>query len=92
MDEKRVKIIQLLTVTAVIFFILLLTAMVLNLVKLAGLSGKKSALEAQLTRLDEIIALNNDNIEYRNTAEYIEQYAREYLNMQGKNDIAFIGK
>lgn len=91
-EEKRIKIMQLITVAAVILFILLAVALVTNLVRLAGSNSRRRSLEAELAALDSRIEQNSELIDYRKTEEYVDAYAREYLNMIGSDEEAFTGK
>lgn len=91
-NENRIRILQIVVVAAVIFIILLLTALIVNLVRLASANSRRRALEAELTRLDAIIAENAETLDYRKTDEYVDAYAREYLNMIGRDEEAFVGK
>ena len=91
-EEKRIRILQLITVAAVVLFVLLLVALITNLVRLAGSNSRKAELEAQLAALDRQIEENNSIIDYRQSEEYVDAYAREYLNMIGRDDEAFTGK
>mgnify|MGYP000789497826 FL=1 len=91
-EEKRIRILQLITVAAVVLFVLLLVALITNLVRLAGSNSRKAELEAQLAALDRQIEENNSIINYRQSEEYVDAYAREYLNMIGRDEEAFTGK
>lgn len=91
-EEKRIRILQLVTVAAVVLFVLLLVALITNLVRLAGSNSRKAELEAQLAALDRQIEENNSIINYRQSEEYVDAYAREYLNMIGRDEEAFTGK
>ena len=91
-EEKRIRILQLITVAAVVLFVLLLVALITNLVRLAGSNSRKAELEAQLAALDRQIEENNAIIDYRQSEEYVDAYAREYLNMIGRDEEAFTGK
>ncbi len=91
-EEKRIRILQLVTVAAVVLFVLLLVALITNLVRLAGSNSRKAELEAQLAALDRQIEENNSIIDYRQSEEYVDAYAREYLNMIGRDEEAFTGK
>ena len=74
--EKN-KIIRIITVSAVIFIVLLLIALIMNLVTLTRLNNRKAELESKLEEIRGQIEANN---------------AREYLNMKGKDEEAFTGK
>lgn len=89
--EKN-KIVRIITVAAVIFIVLLLIALVMNLVTLTRLNNRKAELESKLTEIREQIEANNAEIDYISSDEYIDAYAREYLNMKGKDEEAFTGK
>lgn len=89
--EKN-KIVRIITVSAVIFIVLLLIALVMNLVTLTRLNNRKAELESKLTEIREQIEVNNAEIDYISSDEYIDAYAREYLNMKGKDEEAFTGK
>ena len=89
--EKN-KIVRIITVSAVIFIVLLLIALVMNLVTLTRLNNRKAELESKLTDIREQIEANNAEIDYISSDEYIDAYAREYLNMKGKDEEAFTGK
>lgn len=89
--EKN-KIIRIITVSAVIFIVLLLIALIMNLVTLTRLNNRKAELESKLEEIRGQIEANNAEIDYISSDEYIDAYAREYLNMKGKDEKAFTGK
>lgn len=91
-EEKRIRILQLITVAAVVLFVLLLVALITNLVRLAGSNSRKAELETQLAALDRQIEENNSIIDYRQSEAYVDAYAREYLNMIGRDEEAFTGR
>lgn len=63
------------------FFVLLIIALIINLVRLSAVNSRRDALAAQSAELDRVIDENNALIDYCQTPEFIEDYAREYLNM-----------
>lgn len=85
-DERKIRILQLITVSAVIFFVLIMAGLIMNLVKLSSLRTKEAMLAAELTALEAVIADNDEDIAYRSTDEYVERYAREELNMKRKDE------
>ena len=90
MEKNR--IVRIITVSAVIFIVLLVIALTMNLVTLTRLNNRKAELESKLTEIREQIEANNAEIDYISSDEYIDAYAREYLNMKGKDEEAFTGK
>lgn len=92
MEAKKVTTIRIITVAAITFFILLLTAMVVNLIKLTTLNNRKAQLEREIARIEKVIEDNENTIDFLSSDEYVDKYAREYLDMIGKDEIAFKGK
>jgi len=80
------------TISAVIFVCLLICALIINVIKFANVLQKERTLKSKLNELDLIIQSNEEEIAYKSTDEYIEKYVRDYLNMIGKDEIAFTGK
>ena len=88
---EKEKILKIITVSAIIFIAILAAALILNLIKLTNINSKKVNLEKQLNEILRQLEENESEIDYISTDEYIDQYAREYLNMQGKDEEAFTG-
>ncbi len=63
------------------FFVLLIVALIINVVRLCSANSRLDELNAQKAELDRVIDENNALIDYCQTPEFIENYAREYLNM-----------
>lgn len=83
---------RIITTSAIIFIVLLLVALVVNIVRLSSINSKKDDLRQRLNAINAQIESNEREIDWITTDEYIDQYAREYLNMTGKDDQAFTGK
>lgn len=90
--DSRVKVIKILTVSAVILIFLLAISLVINLVKLANASTTEAKLKAQLDELDKKIEQNDATIAELESTEWLDRYAREHLNMKGRNEEAFTAK
>ena len=88
----RTNLIKTLTVSAIVFIAVLFVALIINVVKLASLNNRKEELTQKLAQVESQIEQNNSLIDYVSTDEYIDRYAREYLNMTGKDEEAFTGK
>ena len=92
-DEiKKQRTIVMVTVFAAIFFVMLISALITNLVRIASLKQRQEALTARLIAIDETIKENAADIDYRKTDEYVDAYAREYLGLIGEGESAFIAK
>lgn len=90
MSEKT-KMIKIVTVSAIIFLLLLICSLIINLINLAGTRSKEKKLQAELDALRQQITRNQSTIDYLSSDEAIERFAREQLNMQNKNDKTYYG-
>lgn|GEM_PF-3367957 len=81
--KKRVQII-----TAVCVLVLLSGAIILigQLISMATLSNKKAALEAEIEKNNKEITLLEQELKYRESESYIEQYAREIEDMKKSDE------
>ena len=70
----KVKLMKIITVSAIIFIAVLAIALIINLVKLSNVNNKKAALEKELTEIQRKIEQNNSEIDYITTDEYIERF------------------
>lgn len=86
MTDKQKKITAIITVTGVCLLLISVIALIYNIVSLATLSARRAELEARSEQLQAVIDGNVSEIEYRSTREYIEKYARDYLNMKYEDE------
>ena len=68
-------------VSLALLFLLLVIALIVNLVKLGAVNDRKQSLAEQNARLEKLIESNDSMIEYCNSSEFVEEFAREYLDM-----------
>ncbi len=90
--ENREKAKIIIVASCVVFAILMFVALIVGLVSLASASSRKNKLERQLASINAELELNESNIAYYSSKEFIEMYVREYCDMQGEGEISFIGK
>ncbi len=90
MDSK--KLMRILTVSAIVFITLLAIALIINIVKLSNVNRRKAELTDELAQIERRINEINSESERISSDAYVDRYAREYLNMQGKDEQAFTGK
>lgn len=76
-DTKKKIIVAALSV----LLVLLVVAFIVNLVRLSAANSRKDALAAQNAQLERIIEENADMITYCSSSEFVEDYAREMLDM-----------
>ncbi len=80
-------VIKIIVASLAVLLVLLIIALIVNLVRLAAANDRKESLEAQSAQLDELIDENGRMIDYCSTPEFIEDYAREYLDMIYRGEI-----
>lgn len=83
---------KIIVIACTAFAVLLIIALAINLISLSVATARKNKLAAELGRLDRQIAANEQSIEYLGSDDYISDFAREYLDMQGKGEISFTGR
>lgn len=78
--------------TLAVVLVLLIVALIVNLVRLGAANSRKDALAAQNAQLEQRIGLNEDAIAYCQSSEFIEAYAREYLDMKYRGETTVGGE
>ena len=68
------------------------SALIVNLVKLGAVNSRMDALNAQNAKLDRLIQSNDNMIEYCQSSEFVETYAREVLDMIYRGEIVIGGQ
>lgn len=91
MTEQQKKLARLLTVSGIIIAVIVIIALVYNIVTLVNLNTRKAEVQERIEYLSAVAAENQELIEFRGQADYIERYARDYLNMMGQYEVAFRG-
>lgn len=90
MIANKERFVKIITVALSAFICLLMISLIINLAKISSLN-KQSAQQAQmLEQLKTIERENGDTIKYMQSDEFVERYAREYLNMADSDDEIFI--
>ena len=64
-----------------VLLVLLIVALIVNLVRLGAANSRRESLALQNAKLEQIIEQNDDMITYCQSSEFIEEYAREMLDM-----------
>lgn len=91
-ENNNNSVARIIGVSLALLFVLLVIALIVNLVKLSAANDRKEALEAQSAKLDRMIEKNENMIDYCGSAEFIEEYAREYLDMVYRGETVIGGK
>lgn len=87
--DSKLKMIKIITVSAVIFIFLLIVSLIMNFVKISNMNATQDKLEAQIAEIDKKITLNDSEIAELSSSEYLDWYAREYLDMKGRDEKVF---
>ena len=69
------------------FLVLLIIALIINLVRLSAETDRRDNLAAQSDKLKAAIDENGKLLDYCKTSDFIENYAREYLDMIYRGEI-----
>lgn len=86
-DQSNKTVKKIIFASLTVLLVLFVVALIINLVRLGAVNRRRDELLAQAQYLDEAIDKNGDLIDYRSSAEFIESYAREYLDMVYRGEI-----
>ena len=92
MDNSRQKVIKIVTVAAIALIILLAVSLVINLVKLGNSLSREAKLKDEIAAVDKNIEASESTLDELKSFDYVEQYARDHLNMKGRDEQAFVPK
>ena len=93
MTEKKLRrIVQLCAVAAVVVIFAAAIILARQMTYLSELNTKKKLLEQQLANIQQQQQSLESTIAYKNSTEYIEQYAREVLGLSKEGEIQFTPK
>lgn len=70
-----------------VLLVLLIAALIVNLVRLGAVNSRKRSLEEQNARLEQVIQSNESAITYCGSSEFVEEYAREMLDMIYRGEV-----
>jgi len=83
---------QIVIFSLIAVLLIAVVALIYNISALAVGNSRERALQQRLVELNQIANANNNEIDFRTSPEFIEQYAREHLELQNPNDVIFIGR
>lgn len=91
MTEKQLILrIKLITAIAVAVLVLLAGFIIFQLISLRNLRDAEARLQRELDVLSHEAQTLEEEIEYRNSRTYIEQYAREHLGLGYDNERKYV--
>ena len=90
LTNKR-QFVKILSVSLVILIALLVFSICFNLVKGIYLTSKKQALEKELALLEQTLQKNKDEIEFMQSSDYTDKFAREHLGLSNKDEEVYQG-
>ena len=88
MEDKK-QTIKIITVLLSAFICVMLCVLAGNIVKIINLNRKQSRLNDTLAKLETSYEINEGKIRFLESDEFVEKYAREYLNLSGENDVTY---
>jgi len=91
-SQRQLEKKKIIAIAATILIGVLFVVLIYNFIMLGQLSSRRRALEQQLYQLEQILEGNRSEIDRRQTSEYIERFARQYLDMIRDGDSVFVGR
>lgn len=95
MEETKTNnksIIKIVGAALALLFLLLVVALIINLVRLGAENDRKQSLIEQNAKLEQLIEKNDNLVEYCSSTEFIEEYAREMLDMVYRGETVIGGE
>jgi len=87
-EQKR----RIIIISCIVIALLALVALIYNVSILARNNSRNRALQEQINQIQEEIGSIQDEIDWRNSPEFIEDFARNYLQMQRPDESIFIAR
>lgn len=78
---------KIIVVSLAILLVVLIVALIVNLVKLGAVNNRRDKLAEQSAMLDRVIDENGKVLDYCGSPEFVEDYARYYLDMVKRGEI-----
>ena len=78
---------KIIVVSMAVVLVVLIIALIVNLVKLAAVNNRVKKLNEQQAMLDQAITENGVLLDYCESPEFVEDYARYYLDMIKRGEI-----
>ena len=91
-EEKQHLKRNIIITSAVVFALSALIALIYNISMLVSANVRNARLEAELDSIQRILDENENQIELRNSPEFIEDFARRYLEMRRADESVFIAR
>ena len=91
MITNKPQFVKILSVSLIAFIGILIVALVANIIKSVNLSAKERELKNQLASLEQTIQKNQTEIEYKQSSDYTDRYAREYLDKSNPDEEVYVG-
>lgn len=85
-QQSNRTVVKIVVAALAVLLVLLIIALIVNLVRLGAANDRKDALAAQNAQLEQRIQTNGEMITYCQSTEFIEAYAREYLDMKYRGE------
>jgi len=89
---NRKKINRIITIALICMIVLLVVALLVNLGGTMAARGQANRLESEIQRLENDNAQVEAELEYRQTDQFIRDYAKEHLGMGDDGDRVFIAR
>lgn len=91
MLKNKQQFVKILSVSLVLLNVLLVVSLSVNIIKGITLSSKKQRLENDLALLEQATQKNEQEIQFKQSQDYIDRFSREHLGLNNKNEEIYKG-
>ncbi len=92
MITNKPQFVKILSISLIVFIGVLVIALITNIVKSVNLEAKEQKLKNQLALLEQTAEKNKTEIDYKQSSDYTDRYAREYLDMSNEDEEVYVGE
>ena len=91
MIKNKQQFYKILSVSLIIFIGILLVSLGANLIKGISLAARRQQLVSELAKLEQTAQKNQSEIDYKQSSDYADRYARENLGMSKEDEEVYVG-
>lgn len=91
MIRNKNQFVKILSISFIVFIGILLISLCANLIQSLTLATRRRNLTAELERLEQTISKNQTEIEYKQSSDYADRYAREHLDKSNPDEEVYVG-
>lgn len=91
MITNKPQFVKILSISLIAFIGILLISLGANIINSMILASKEAQLKRELALLEQTANKNQTEIEYKQSSDYTDKYAKEYLDKSDEDEEVYVG-